>query len=136
MNFYIGSILGGPEVSGTVVVTNIKKLACAAHSYQESNVISSEGILDIVYHVPGTIVQPEFEGLRSGKFSQNQKMLMVQIAVPTIFEDERHLAQFLVESLREAIELAAPIFKSTKIAFAKEEYLQLVDAIELSAMRA
>jgi hypothetical protein len=130
MKFYIGSVLGGPEVSGTPVDTIITRLARASHAYQQAHEIASEGGLDIVYHVPGSMMQPEFEGLRTGKFSKKEKMLMVQISVPTLFESEQHLERFLVEALREAIQLAKPIFKSTKIPFSKEEYLQLADSLE------
>lgn len=130
MNFYIGSVLGGPEISGTFVDTIITRLAKASHAYQKTHGISSEGGLDIVYHVPGSMVHPEFEGLRTAKFSKKEKMLMVQIAVPTVFENERHLEKFLVEALREAIYLAKPIFRSARIPFSQDEYLQLVGAIE------
>ena len=130
MKLYIGSVLGGPEISGSPVDTIITRLAKASHDYQQAHEIASEGELDIVYHVPGSMMQPEFEGLRTGKFSRKEKMLMVQISVPTLFENEKDLEKFLAEALREAIRLAKPIFKSTKIPFSQEEYLRLVDSIE------
>ena len=130
MKFYIGSLLGGPELSGAPVDKILTRLARASHAYQETDGIASEGGLDIVYHVPGSIMEPEFEGLRTGKFSKKEKMLMVQIAVPTLFENERHLEDFLVEALREAVHLAKPIFKSAKIPFSQDEFLRLVDALE------
>lgn len=129
MKFYVSSVLGGPELSGAPVDTIITRLAMAAHAYQEAHEIASEGGLDIVYHVPGSILQPEFEGLRTGKFSNKEKMLMVQIAVPALFDSRHHLEKFLVESLREAIQLAKPVFKSTRIPFSQDEYLQLVESI-------
>jgi hypothetical protein len=76
------------------------------------------------------MMQPEFEGLRTGKFSKKEKMLMVQISVPSLFENEQHLEGFLVEALREAIQLAKPIFKNTTIPFSHDEYLQLVDSLK------
>ena len=130
MKFYIGSVLGGSEVSGTPVDTIITRLARASHAYQQAYEIASEGGLDIVYHVPGSMMQREFEELRTGKFSKKEKMLMVQISVPTLFENEQHLEKFLVEALREDIQLAKPIFKSAKIPFSQDEYLQLADSIE------
>ena len=129
MTLYIGSVLGGPEVAGTQVAELINRLARASHAYQEAHEMSSEGSLDIAYHVAGSLVRPQFEGLRTGKFSKREKTLMVQIAVPILFESDIHLAHFLVDALREAIDLAAPVFKSTKIYFSTEEYLTLVDAI-------
>jgi hypothetical protein len=59
-------------------------------------------------------------------------MLMVQISVPSLFENERQVETFLVESLREAIELAKPVFKTTKIPYLQDEYLKLVESIENS----
>ncbi|MBI3822233.1 MAG: hypothetical protein HY289_06080 [Planctomycetes bacterium] len=134
MKFYIGSVLGGPEISRTPIDTFISRVARASLAYQESHDISSAGGLDIVYHVPGGILQPEFEGLRTAKFSKKDRMLMVQISVPTLFDNERHLENFLVESLRDAIQLAKPIFKAAEISFSPEEYLRLVDALETTTI--
>lgn len=75
-------------------------------------------------------MRPEFEGLRTGKFSKKEKLLMVQVSVPSLFEGEQHVQKFLIEALRQAIELAMPIFKSTRIPFSQDEYLQIVDSIE------
>lgn len=129
MKFFISSVLGGPEVPGTPVDTIITQLAVACHAYQQAQAITSEGSLDIVYHVPGSMVQPEFEGLRTAKFSKKEKTLMVQIAVPTLFENKQDLTKFLVEALREAIQLAKPVFRRTEVPFSHAEYLQLVDSI-------
>lgn len=38
--------------------------------------------LNVVFHVPGNILKPEFEGVRTGRFSKSMAMLMVQVAVP------------------------------------------------------
>jgi hypothetical protein len=38
--------------------------------------------VNVVFHIPGEVMVPEFEGLRSGRFSRKERTLMVQVAVP------------------------------------------------------
>jgi hypothetical protein len=38
--------------------------------------------LNVVFHVPGNVFKPEFVGVRTGRYSKREAMLMVQVAVP------------------------------------------------------
>lgn len=38
--------------------------------------------LNVVFHVPGNMLKPEFEGVRTGSFSKAKALLMVQVALP------------------------------------------------------
>jgi hypothetical protein len=42
--------------------------------------VESPLAVNVVFHLPGNILTPEFEGLRTGLF--NRRELMVQIAIP------------------------------------------------------
>ncbi|MGL6073090.1 MAG: hypothetical protein ACRC8S_02895 [Fimbriiglobus sp.] len=130
MKLYIGSILGGPEVSGDPIARYIQRISRAASSLQEQHEFNSDGSLDLVYHVPGQIWKPDFEGLRTGKFSRQNRMLMIQMAVPELFDSDQQRKRFMVECLREAVALARPVFKKTAIDFRAEEFLRLIDLIE------
>ena len=38
--------------------------------------------VNVVFHVPGDIIQPDYVGVRTGSFRQRDSLLMVQVAVP------------------------------------------------------
>jgi hypothetical protein len=57
-------------------------------------------------------------------------MLRVQVGVPQeeLYSDDP--ARFIFSAMREAVPLAAPAFKKTKIPFSAEAQLSLVDEVE------
>lgn len=76
----VGSILGGrgpwtstwSEAIGalTIKIANARK-----------GVISPLNV-NVVFHVPGNLMKPDFEGVRTGSFSKKTSLLQVQIALP------------------------------------------------------
>lgn len=60
--------------------------------------------INVVFHVPGEVLSPDWEGVRTGTYRRRDNHLMVQLTVPaTPPEDPR---QYLVERLHEAVEEA------------------------------
>lgn len=122
---YISSILGGPELEGSRIDTAIKRVLSRRPPGEEGNY----GSLDVVFHIPGSIVKPEYHGLRTAKFSSKEKMLMVQVSVPpdVVMSDEAEA--FVIQSLKEAIRIARPRFERAGIPYPEDEYLSDVDGM-------
>jgi hypothetical protein len=38
--------------------------------------------VNVVYQIPGQFLEPDFEGVRTGKFSRKEARLLVQVALP------------------------------------------------------
>jgi hypothetical protein len=77
---YIGQIMGGPEFHDDAPIN----MALAKIYRLRGPVGEGEfGSLDVVFHVAGSILEPEFVGVRAGRFSRKRRMLQVQIAVPS-----------------------------------------------------
>ncbi len=95
---------------------------------QESNRFfhRSAGELNVVFHLPGRVVKPDYTGLRTGTFSRKQKTLMIQAAVPEPLVDSNDTA-FVFDVVREATQLAAPVSARANIPFAPEEFGNLLD---------
>jgi len=55
-------------------------------------------------------------------------MLQVQVAVPELMVEDHRPIGYLLDSAREAIAMAAPIFGKASIPFAAEAYLELIEA--------
>lgn len=66
---------------------------------------SSPFNVNVVFHVPAKDFIPEFEGLRSGKFSRKHRALMVQVAIPE-GEPKGDPDEEVRRLLHEAIDLA------------------------------
>jgi hypothetical protein len=76
----VGAIVGGitdiPQAWGDATMALARQLR-AAHGSADSPIR-----VNVVYHVPGEIVVPDFEGIRRGRYSTTDRHLMVQVAVP------------------------------------------------------
>jgi hypothetical protein len=60
--------------------------------------------VNVVFHVPGSMLKPEFEGVRTGRFSQPLRLLMVQVALPeTVPPDPEG---YLLDAIGAAIDMA------------------------------
>lgn len=127
MKLFIGAVLGGPELENGHIHRYISLIRKASEQCGVSE--STTPALDVVFHVPGSMLPINFEGLRTAKFSKNQKMLMIQVAVPKNIQGS-DLESFILASLRRAAELAQPVFQKAKIVFDAERYLHLINLIE------
>ena len=143
---YVGYVLGGPELSYsnfTRATSGISfpipgepwpvpgRAPNPTVAYSERHDPRPVGGLDLVFHVPGSILKPPFAGMRTGKFSRKERLLQIQIAVPEAQLDAPSLRQYLVDSVRSAIHLAVPKFIKAGIPYLPEEYLAQVDQLEL-----
>jgi hypothetical protein len=58
--------------------------------------------VNVVFHIPGEVVVPEFEGVRTGRYSKKSAHLMVQVAIPDIpLPDD--VGRYLLGRIEEAI---------------------------------
>src|SRR5690242_4632491 len=94
----IGAIHGGPELAGAPIDKAIRRLGKTRGPFEKSG----SGALDIVFHVPGSLLKPEFTGVRTARFSRKERKLMLQIAVP---EEQVHTPdiRWLLDAIREAV---------------------------------
>lgn len=90
----------------------------------------TEAWINPIFIVPGTVYQPEFEGYELGHFSKKQKGLVVKIAVPKTVAAGKEITDFVGQSLREAVRLAAAHFASKGISFSTLKAEKIILAIE------
>ncbi|RKG82246.1 hypothetical protein D7W79_03045 [Corallococcus exercitus] len=126
----IGAVYGGPELAGAPIDKAIRMFGKARGPVQKGE----SGALDIVFHVPGSLLKPEFTGVRTAKFSRKERKLMLQIAVP---EEQVHSpdVHWLLDAIREAVRLAGPRFERAGIEYPEKEHLSLVDRIQREVLK-
>jgi hypothetical protein len=123
--FYIGAIIGGPELSNSPVETVLVRLP-------SDDTIDSGTSLDIVFHVPGSAFTPEFEGVRTGRLSRKEGILQVQIAVPSsvVHKPANEIREFAFGGLRHAIQLASNKLAKARVPFNEKVLTDLVERME------
>ena len=127
---YIGEILGGPELTHSPISRAIAKLFRSRGPGEEGEF----GSLDIVFHVAGSLLQPKFTGVRTGRFSRKERMLQVQIAVPSEVVASEDAYPFLAARVLEAVRLAGPVFRKARIPYPEEEYTAIAERMAKAAV--
>jgi hypothetical protein len=127
---YIGEILGGPELTHSPISRAIAKLSRSRGPGGEGPF----GSLDIVFHVAGSLLQPEFTGVRTGRFSRKERMLQVQIAVPREVVASDDAYPFLAARVLEAVQVAGPIVRKAGIPYPEQEYTAIAERMVRAAV--
>jgi len=130
----IGAVYGGPKSEYGPIEKFVNRLMNMVSEMVGDFKIGSAAALNVVFHIPGSIIRNlDYEGLRNGRYWKEDKVLMIQVAVPKEIaesQDEEAIFHFLFDSLREANRIAALYFKKKKIEYSQPKYLGLVDAVE------
>jgi hypothetical protein len=126
MALHLGAILGGPELEQMAFRTIVRTFAIAKDACQDELVSAADGELDVVHQYPGTLFQPEFKGIRTGSFSRKQKMLQIQVEVPSKVIGSEKFGEFYLDSLEKVVRLGKQYFDKKGIPFSLETHLALV----------
>ena len=123
---YIGQIRGGPELRND---TPIAQALAKIYRLRGPEGEGAFGSLDIVFHVAGSLLAPEFCGVRTGRFSRKERMLQIQVAVPKDVVAAEDPYPFLAAQVLEAVRVAAPIFRKARIPYPEAEYTAIADTM-------
>ena len=85
------------------------------------------GSLDIVFHVAGSILKPEHSGVRTGRFSKRERLLQIQVAVPSEVVASQDPYSFVARGLLEAVRAAVPVFVNAGIPYPLDEYVDIAE---------
>jgi hypothetical protein len=137
---YVSAVLGGGGALADVEAA-VRRLAGIVRREEEADPPddpASEAAVDATYHLPGPILRPDYEGLRTGRWAKAKRLLVVQVAVPEeISGDAEKVGGFLAESLVEAIDLAAAHLAQRKLPYSLDRARRVAEraAAALSAGR-
>ncbi len=127
---YIGQILGGPELRDEAPINRaIAKLNRLRGPVGEGEF----GSLDLVFHVAGSLLEPEFSGVRTGPFSRKERLLQIQIAVPKDIVASEDPYPLLATRVLEAVRVAVPIFAKAGIPYPEAEYTAIAETMVKAA---
>ena len=96
-----------------------------------ADVTGAAGV-NVVFHVPGKLMKPDYEGMRTGSWFGKRRTQVVQVAVPPDLREPGDIAEFLASSVEAAVPLAAE-----RIArFKRSAHLSTSDAATAAAAAA
>ena len=94
---------------------------------KESAVFPNEGVrLNIVFHVPGPIFQPDYEGIDATKFDKKNQRVLVTAAVPADFKFDQ-VSRYFANVLREARDVVTRYLAKRKVTTSTTRLNGLID---------
>lgn len=123
--FSIGSVIGGRTPGNRAwreEIAHLAKDVVAARAGLESPLN-----LNIVFHVAGHLLRPEFEGVRTGAFRVADRLLMVQIALPDSAPANPRAE--LLSLLQSAVAEAERWSKRKGLAFDHEPFVRILSLL-------
>ncbi|MCA8992497.1 MAG: hypothetical protein KDA88_10980 [Planctomycetaceae bacterium] len=125
----LGSVYRGPELPGTRIDLAITKAMNAAAELRGSFEFGSGPAINVVFHVPGSLGKPDWDGLRDATYSRKLQLLMVQVAVPDDVVESPGLETFIIEGLYGANAIAFEFFRQKKLTFPLADAERMVVSI-------
>jgi hypothetical protein len=128
----IGSVEGGWSPWMSTWREALMKLTLAVD--EASAGVGSELNLNVVFQIPGSVLRPDFTGVRTGRFSPKRNLLLVQVALPE--EPSEEIGTQLVCALAAAVEEAQRWANRRRRADGLAELHAIVQALDRSPLAA
>lgn len=96
----LGSVIGGRTSANRGWSDAIRGLTRDIADHREG--VESNINVNVEFHVPGNLLQPEFEGVRTGTFKKKDSLIKVQVALPE--EPPSDARAFLLVCVRAALD--------------------------------
>jgi hypothetical protein len=126
----IGVVLGEPEQDYSQLSRSLTAATIAIDDITGVDPAASRPDLNAVFHFPGRMLAPDWEGIRCIRFSRKRRALLVGVAVPSTMIDSTDAPQFVIGSLRGAVTIATDAFERKGITYPKAEAEDLIDRME------
>jgi hypothetical protein len=121
----VSTVLGGRTAGNRGWVEAIRDLR---HDIIQHRVgVTSDIHIDVEFHVPGNILSPDYEGLRTGSFRKADRLLKVQVALPEIAPSEPRAE--LLALLDQAVVVAEEWAKRRRITLDPQPLRGIVEAV-------
>ncbi len=128
----IGAVFRGPELQDSRIDLAIRAAGKAAKTLRGEFEIGNSPAINVVFYVPGSTGRLDWDGIRDSKFSRQQQLLMIQVAVPDEIILSTKADLFVIESLYGANAVAFEFFRQKGMQFPLADAEKLVSEIDAS----
>lgn len=123
----IGVSRGGPSAANDLV--NEALMGYMRKVIQERKAFPNEGLrLNIVFHVPGPIYQPDYEGVHATKLDRKNDRVLVVAAVPADLRFDQ-VSRYFADVLRQARDEAMRYLAKRKVSVPADRVSGLIDRL-------
>ena len=121
----IGVSRGGPSPANELV--NEALMGYLRMVMKERAAFPNEGLrINIVFHVPGPIFQPDYEGVHATKLDRKNERILVVAAVPSTLQFDE-VSGYFADVLRQARKKAIDYAGKRKLAASPDRVSGLID---------
>ena len=121
----IGVSTGGPSPANELVDEAL--MGYLRMVMRERGVFPNEGLrINIVFHVPGPIFQPDYEGVHATKLDRKNERVLVVAAVPSTLQFDE-VSGYFADVLRQARKKAIDYAGKRKLAASPDRVSGLID---------
>src|SRR5437660_12354001 len=121
----IGVSTGGPSPANELV--NDALMGYVRMVMRERAAFPNEGLrINIVFHVPGPIFQPDYEGVHATKLDRKNERVLVVAAAPSSLQFDE-VSGYFANVLREARQNAIDYARKRKIAASADRLSGMID---------
>ncbi len=110
---YVSLVIGGSSRENTTAVAAVEAIGRLSDDVCAR--VPPVGLkVGLTFHVPGPIVSPDYQGVRTGRYVADDQLLVVQAAVPVPLQGEAARA-YMAGVLRKTVDLAKASLKRRKL---------------------
>jgi len=121
----VGITRGGPSLANELV--NEALMGYMRMVIRELSAFPNEGLrINIVFHVPGPIFQPDYEGVHATKLDRKNDRVLVVAAVPSTLRFDE-VSGYFADVLRQSRDEAARYLAKRKLTIPTERVSGLID---------
>lgn len=122
----VGVIVGGFTAESRIWREALMRLSRGVSDLRDQ---ADSGLkINVEFQVPGNLLAPDFQGVRTGAFRKTDRLLKVQVAIPVHPPDDPYA--YGVKALREAIDAAEAWSKRRRVDFDSSPLRSLVALLE------
>ena len=98
----VGVIVGGFTAESKIWREALVRLSRGVSGLRDQ--LDSDLNINVEFHVPGHLITPDFQGIRSGTFRKADRLLKIQVALPVDPPDDPYA--YGVQTMKEAVDEA------------------------------
>jgi len=127
MGLYLSDVLGGPEQIDKGFHNELHAICKQKELYHDKLTNPHDASLNVVFQYPGSLLQPNFTGIKTGRYSRKDKLLIVYVAVAADVLSANDFAFQYASLLKQAIAEGKKFFDKRGIPFSMDDHFALVD---------
>jgi len=133
VSLYISVMRPSSELEKSPIDVAITVLAANAQVEKRTGRLPQGPALDITFMLPHKDDVPNFQGMRMGGYTEENKTLFFESAVPEHIVHSKSASRYVLVALQDAIENASEFFENSSVKFDKANWYQACKSLAKTA---